>query len=120
MCPLGYSHSIIYRNLKEGSFYEFMIQNHCKSNFQSGCTCAQCHLKDVFGNWDIDHNECLSILKDGMESSVICLLHLKLIETINQFVHLIYPSCGNKIIKIQEYLSWLDVTTKRDLGAWIF
>ena len=43
--------------------------------------CAQCHLKEIFEKWDVDFNEFLNILNDGMESNVLCFFHLEQIET---------------------------------------
>ena len=58
-------------HLKEGSFYEFMIQNNYNSNLQSGSMCVECNLKAAFGKWDIDYDKCLRMLKHGMVSSML-------------------------------------------------
>ena len=60
-----------------GSFYELMVQCHRKYNLQYGHKCAQCYLKPIFGKWDVDSNEFLSMLNDGMASSVLCFLHFE-------------------------------------------
>ena len=54
-----------------------MIQNIYKSNLQCGCMCAQHHLKAMIGKWEIDYDEHLSILKDGMASSVLCFFEFR-------------------------------------------
>ena len=56
----------------------------------------------MFVNWYVDYNEYLSMLKDGMESSVLCFSLFKPIEAISQVVELIDTSYGNKILTIQE------------------
>ena len=77
--------------------------------------CAQYHLKVIFAKYDVDCNEHLNMLKDGMASSILCFFHFERIETICQLLELIDPSYGNKIEKNQEQFSQLDVANEKEI-----